>query len=75
MGDLRNAKEIEEDWVIRAKEKVPKLSKKAQREAKKSLKKVEQELRARVRAGKKWINERWPGWWTPDVERDFKDWL
>jgi hypothetical protein len=75
MGDLRNAKEIQEDWINRVKEKVPRLSAKAQREARSALRKVEQDLRARVRDGRKWINKRWPGWWTPQVESDFSDWL
>jgi len=75
MGDLRNARELEGDWVSREKERVPKLSGKGRREARLALKRAERDLRARIRAGKKWITQRWPGWWTPEVQKDFEEWL
>lgn len=77
MADLRNAVEIDGEWVKRAKItiKVPGLSKGARNIAKDATKRLERYLRERIRSGRKWINDRWPGWWTPDVEGYFEDWL
>jgi len=77
MADLRNTMGVQEDWISRAniKIKLPGLSKKAKALARSAVKAVEKDLRVRIRDGRKWINDRWPGWWTPQVEEDFGDWL
>jgi hypothetical protein len=77
MADLKNAAEIDGDWIRRAKTKlkIRKLSKKAQSLAQLAVKALEQDLRTRIRDGRKWMNDRWPGWWTPEVAQYFHEWL
>jgi hypothetical protein len=75
MADLRNTAEIDGDWIKRAKVKIKiaGLSKRAQNIAKRAVKALRSELRHRIRDGRKWMHDRWPGWWTPDIERYFEN--
>lgn len=75
MADLRNTAEIDGDWIRRAqvKIKVAGLSKKAQNIAKRAVKALRKDLRHYIKDGRRWMNKRWPGWWTPSVEQYFEN--
>lgn len=75
MADLKNAKQIQGDWIERIEVKLPDLSKKATAIAKREHRKFTKKLRGRIKAGRQWVNARWPGWWTVEVEDYFHEWL
>jgi hypothetical protein len=75
LDDMRNAIEIDGGLIKDAEAEVPEALEPRKAELRKEVRRLTTYLRALIRKGKKRFERDWPGWWTPEREAEFEDFL